>query len=318
MVKSFKVTNHPFVLEVTPKAWFGVLGQWNFVNDQVRFEGADAMWQAGGQPVSVGIAASDIDRFTEGEIETIVRFQAPLTTGHSAGVVLGYRSFQDEFYYVEFGDSSASAVAKFEPGWGFRPLVRTAPNELQPDRPYVIKAVLHGQRAELRIDDVRIVDATLPQQSPGHQVGLIATGKTRVTFDDIKVRAAIPRAFVATQFTEPFDRIWLQVIKPTLSSEHFHPIRLDEVAGPNPILADIKRHVAEAAVVIAEITPQNPNVFYEVGYADALHKPLILLAQQGTPLPFDISGYRTIFYQDVIGGETSLTEKLRTHLKAIL
>jgi hypothetical protein len=155
-------------------------------------------------------------------------------------------------------------------------------------------------------------------QSPGHQVALIASGKTRVTFEQITVRSAKPRAFVATQFSEPFDRIWGQVIKQAVTDADFHPIRLDEIVGPNPILADIKQHVAEAAVVIAEITPRNPNVFYEIGYADALHKPLILLAQKGTPLPFDISGYRTIFYEDVIGGEVLLTEKLKSHLKVIL
>jgi len=55
-----------------------------------------------------------------------------------------------------------------------------------------------------------------------------------------------------------------------------------------------------------------------VGYADALKKPLILLAQAGTKLPFDIQGYRTVFYEDVIGGEVKLAENLRKQLKVIL
>jgi hypothetical protein len=118
--------------EVTPTAWVGVMGNWTFVDNEVRFEGADANWRAGGEPVSIGVAASDVDRFTEGDIEAVFRFSGPLTAGHSAGIVVGFRSFADEFYYVEFGDSSASAVAKYEPGWGFRPLNRTAPNTLQP------------------------------------------------------------------------------------------------------------------------------------------------------------------------------------------
>ena len=92
----------------------------------------------------------------------------------------------------------------------------------------------------------------------------------------------------------------------TAQAEGFNPIRIDEVAGPNPILADIKRHVAEAAVVIAEITPLNANVFYELGYADALNKPLVIVPQAATKLPFDVQGYRTVFYEDVIGGEVTL------------
>jgi hypothetical protein len=71
-------------------------------------------------------------------------------------------------------------------------------------------------------------------------------------------------------------------------------------------------------VVIAEITPLNANVFYEVGYADALNKPLIILAQSGTTLPFDIRGYRVVFYEDVIGGEVKLAESLRKQLRVIL
>jgi hypothetical protein len=312
------MATEPSTSEITPTAWVGVMGRWSFVDNEVCFEGADASWQAGGEPISIGVAASEVDKFTEGEIQAVFRFNGPLTSGHSAGIVVGFRSFNDEFYYVEFGDSSASAVAIFEPGWGFRPLSRTFPNRLQPNETYLIHAVLHGQRLEMRVNNVRVVEALLLHQPPGHQVAVIASGKTRVTFERITVRRANPRAFVATQFSEPFDRIWGQVIKQAVSDEGFHPIRVDEVVGPDAILADIKRHVAEAAVVIAEITPRNPNVFYEIGYADALHKPLILLAQKGTPLPFDISGYRTIFYEDVIGGEVLLTEKLRGHLRAVL
>ena len=62
----------------------------------------------------------------------------------------------------------------------------------------------------------------------------------------------------------------------------------------------------------------NANVFYEVGYADALKKPLILLAQKGTKLPFDVQGYRTVFYEDVIGGEVKLSKDLCKQLKVIL
>ena len=41
------------------------------------------------------------------------------------------------------------------------------------------------------------------------------------------------------------------------------------------IIADIERQILDSQVVIADITPQNPNVYYEVGYAHALRKPTI-------------------------------------------
>jgi nucleoside 2-deoxyribosyltransferase len=58
-----------------------------------------------------------------------------------------------------------------------------------------------------------------------------------------------------------------------------------------------------AKVVIAEITVPNQNVFYELGYAHALNKPTILLAEKGRELPFDVHGYRCLFYENSIGGK---------------
>jgi hypothetical protein len=70
--------------------------------------------------------------------------------------------------------------------------------------------------------------------------------------------------------------------------------------------------------VIAEITPPNPNVFYELGYAHALDKPTILLAERSSKLPFDVSGYRCIMYDNSIKGKSGLETLLRNHLLAIL
>ena len=76
--------------------------------------------------------------------------------------------------------------------------------------------------------------------------------------------------------------------------------------------------IIESEVIIADITPVNANVFYELGYAHAFFKPTILLAQRGTQLPFDLSGYRVIFYDDSIKGKREVEEKLRKHLKSII
>ncbi len=62
----------------------------------------------------------------------------------------------------------------------------------------------------------------------------------------------------------------------------------------------------------------NQNVFYELGYAHALGKPTILLAEKGKQLPFDVSGYRYLCYENSIGGKRKVDEALRKHLAAIL
>ncbi|MEK7992250.1 MAG: hypothetical protein AAB403_00445 [Planctomycetota bacterium] len=297
--------------------WMGVLGEWQSENGTLRFLGKARSSAAGPDSLVIGIAASNIERFTEGEIEATVQFADTTKPGHTAGVILGFKSLSEQFFYVEFGDTCGFSVSTYVPGL-FRPLIRNESSQLASELPCTIKAYLRGRFAELCVNGVRVAEAVLPDQPAGHQVALIASGITPVSFENIRVTVAKPRAFVATQFTAPFDRIWDKVIRKAAEDEGFNPIRIDEVAGPNPILADIKRHVVEAAVLIAEITPLNANVFYEVGYADALKKPLILLAQAGTKLPFDIQGYRTVFYDDVIGGELKLSENLRKQLRVIL
>jgi nucleoside 2-deoxyribosyltransferase len=78
------------------------------------------------------------------------------------------------------------------------------------------------------------------------------------------------------------------------------------------------RTAVESDVIVAEITPVNANVFYELGYAHALDKPTILLARRDTEkLPFDISGYRVIFYDDTIRGKRDIEATLEMHLDNI-
>ena len=71
-------------------------------------------------------------------------------------------------------------------------------------------------------------------------------------------------------------------------------------------------------MIIADITTKNANVFFELGYAFARNKPVILLAKKtDVPLPFDVSSFRVLFYEDSIGGKPKVEEGLRNHLRAI-
>jgi nucleoside 2-deoxyribosyltransferase len=118
------------------------------------------------------------------------------------------------------------------------------------------------------------------------------------------------------EYREPFDTFYQKVIKPQAESD-FEVVRIDEKTGPGVIFQDMQREIAQADVVIAEITHSNPNVFYELGYAHALGKPTILLAQRGVDLPFDIRSFRVVFYDDSIGGKSRVEEDLSKHLEAI-
>ena len=120
------------------------------------------------------------------------------------------------------------------------------------------------------------------------------------------------------QFSPPYDELFAEVIRPVCEEFQIHAERADQICGPGIILEDIANRLIEATVTIAEITPENPNVFFEVGYAYAMKRPLILIATRGRDLPFDVSGMRTLFYENSIGGKARIEAELRRHLAAIM
>jgi len=125
--------------------------------------------------------------------------------------------------------------------------------------------------------------------------------------------------FVVMQFTDEFNSLYQEVIKPTCEEFGYNVVRADDIYTTGSIIEDITRLLRECTIVIADVTPNNPNVFYEVGFAHGLGKPTILLSDRKRDrLPFDVSGFRTLFYDNTIGGKTAIEERLRKHLQAIL
>jgi nucleoside 2-deoxyribosyltransferase len=122
-----------------------------------------------------------------------------------------------------------------------------------------------------------------------------------------------------TQFSEPFNSFFRHVIQPVAKRVGLEAFRGSDVYKPGIILEDILRDMLESEVIIAEITSGNPNVFYELGYAHALGKQTILLADRATAeLPFDIRGYRVIFYENTIKGKPDVERELEEHLNSIM
>lgn len=72
-------------------------------------------------------------------------------------------------------------------------------------------------------------------------------------------------------------------------------VRADEISKAERITDDIWKTINEARFLIADLTNQNPNVFYEVGLAHAIKKPVILLTQDQN-VPFDLRGIRYLPY----------------------
>jgi hypothetical protein len=86
------------------------------------------------------------------------------------------------------------------------------------------------------------------------------------------------------------------IIKPILGDELGYEVkRADEDARPGVITDRLISDIMLADLVVADLTDLNPNVFWELGVRDAVLKDVILLARDGTKLPFDNAPNRAIF-----------------------
>ncbi|QVI75552.1 hypothetical protein [Pseudomonas syringae] len=86
--------------------------------------------------------------------------------------------------------------------------------------------------------------------------------------------------------------------------------RGDEKASGGDIFNQILKAIISARVIVANITGRNPNVFYELGIAHALNKPVILVCEQGNDVPFDLQSKRIVFFDTTEELKMGITKAL--------
>jgi hypothetical protein len=133
---------------------------------------------------------------------------------------------------------------------------------------------------------------------------------------DFTVREKL--CFVLMPFKDTFRPVYDDHIKPVVTKLGLDCKRSDDIYGTRSVMEDIWEQICQARILIAELTGQNANVFYELGIAHTVGKSVILIAQSEDDVPFDLRHLRHITYDTGFRGVIKLQEQLETTLRAEL
>jgi tetratricopeptide (TPR) repeat protein len=95
-----------------------------------------------------------------------------------------------------------------------------------------------------------------------------------------------------------FDKVYRVIMQRAIRLAGLEPIRADERKGSNIIHTDMFKDLRDQSVVLADLSLENPNVFYELGIRHVMSsRGTVLMCRHGSELPFDVKLSRVIFYK---------------------
>jgi len=129
----------------------------------------------------------------------------------------------------------------------------------------------------------------------------------------------MPTCFVIQPFDfGKYDKRYKDIYKPAIEAAGLDAYRVDYDPAVLVPIDSIEKGIRHAQICLADISADNPNVWYELGYAFASERPVVMVCSQdraGNKYPFDIQHRSIIPYMadspsDFDKLRESLTEKL--------
>lgn len=119
-----------------------------------------------------------------------------------------------------------------------------------------------------------------------------------------------------------FDKRYETVFAPAIKAANLEPYRVDRDPGVSVPIEQIEAGIQRAGLCFAEITMDNPNVWFELGYAIAASREVVLVCadERKTHFPFDVQHrsiikYKTGAPQDFDELKNKITERIVALIK---
>jgi nucleoside 2-deoxyribosyltransferase len=133
----------------------------------------------------------------------------------------------------------------------------------------------------------------------------------------------MPTCFVIQPFDRAaFDQRFDEVLVPAIRDAGMDPYRVDRDASVIIPIEQIEDGIRRADACVADISTNNPNVWFELGYAIAAGKPVLLIALDDPTrkFPFDVQHRHVVLYRTNSPGDfdklrMDLTARLRSSLQ---
>jgi hypothetical protein len=124
--------------------------------------------------------------------------------------------------------------------------------------------------------------------------------------------------FVLMPFSPELRPIYTDHISHVAKNLGLSIARADDFYNTHEIMQDVWQGIATSKLLIADCTDRNPNVFYEIGIAHSIGKPVILISQKLDDIPFDLQHRRIIVYQYTPPGMKEFQKELTATIKSTL
>lgn len=118
-----------------------------------------------------------------------------------------------------------------------------------------------------------------------------------------------------------FDKRYKDVFSPAIRAAGLEPYRVDHDPSVSIPIDDIQAGIENSDVCLADITTDNPNVWFELGYAIAARREVVLVCsdERGSRFPFDIQHRSVVRYSTESSSDfEQLQKKIQSRLEATL